>query len=310
MFLSDEQNVSIQQGNAPEIGTSSDRGALIFNSTVDVRGRFWRERANSFAARERVVPEEVAVALTYDGATYSVMMATPQDLRDFAVGYSITEGIISCPADIETFEECLTDGGIELRTWLARSPSELMQKRRRRTAGPTGCGLCGIESLSEAMRYLPPVDSHVVFDPHDIMAAMRALKPLQELNSVTHGTHAAAFWSDYGEIVNVREDVGRHNALDKLIGSLIIQGIDPKRGMVLLTSRLSVELVQKVGAVGIPAVVSVSVPTGLALRIAEAAGITVAAIARDDGFEVFSGHHRLSKCSKTNLDARSAENGK
>ena len=300
MFLSDEQKVSTQRANAPENVTSPDRSALIFNSAFDVRSRFWRERGNSFAARERVVPEEVAVALTYDGTTYSVMMATPQNLRDFAVGYSVTEGIISSPADIETLEECLTDEGIELRMWLARSPSELMQKRRRRTAGPTGCGLCGIESLSEAMRHPPPIDSDAAFDPTEIMEAMRGLKPLQELNNVTHGAHAAAFWSG-GKLVCVREDVGRHNALDKLIGFLVTREIDPKRGAILLTSRLSVELVQKVGAIGVPLVVSVSVPTGLALRVAEETGITVAAIARNDGFEVFTGHHRLSKYPNANL---------
>ena len=222
------------------------------------------------------------------------MMATPQDLEDFAVGFSLTEGIITKPADIESLEAVAQDDGVELRTWLRQPEAERLADRRRHIAGPTGCGLCGIDSIAEAMRPAAIVAPGGSFTAGQIMAAMASLAPLQALNDATRAVHAAAFWTPTHGIVALREDVGRHNALDKLAGALARSDIDAATGMVLLTSRVSVEMVQKTAVIGAPLIASVSAPTALAVRMATAAGITLVAIARQDGFEIFSNNHRLN----------------
>jgi FdhD protein len=243
---------------------------------------------------DRTIPEETAVAFTYDGGTYAVMMATPNDLEDLAVGFSLTEGIVASPRDIRDLAVVEEIAGIELRMWLGEASGAALRDRRRRTAGPTGCGLCGIESLAEAVRPAPPVGQGLVFTPAEIMRAMALLPPLQALNRATHAVHAAAFWRRGSGIVLLREDVGRHNALDKLVGAMARAGIAGGEGLLLLTSRVSVEMVQKAAVAGIPALVAVSAPTALAVRTAEAAGITLAAIARADGFEVFAHPQRIA----------------
>lgn len=240
------------------------------------------------------MPEEVAVAFTYNGGTQAVMMATPADLADFAVGFSLTEGIVRAHEEIERLEIVDDPVGIELRMWLPDVPARSLTERRRHNAGPTGCGLCGIESLSEAMRALPPVVEGPRVLPADIAGALGALAPLQTLNHETRAVHAAAFWLPGEGIVAVREDVGRHNALDKLIGALARQGVAATSGVLLMTSRVSVELVQKAAVAGMPILVAVSAPTALAVRTAEAAGITLVAVARADGFEVFTHARRIS----------------
>jgi FdhD protein len=242
-----------------------------------------------------MIPEETAVAFTYNGSSYAVMMATPHDLEDFATGFTITEGIVSSPNEIESLEILEEDVGIELRMLLGAPHGNALDNRRRHLAGPTGCGLCGIESLIEAVRPPSRVHDGMVFTPRDIMRALEGLAPHQMLNLQTRAVHAAAFWQPGSGIVAVREDVGRHNALDKLCGALASEAIPGGSGMVLLTSRVSVEMVQKAAAVGVPVVVAVSAPTALAVRTAEAAGITLVAIARGDGFEVFTHPRRISK---------------
>ncbi len=177
--------------------------------------------------------------------------------------------------------------------WLAPEDAALISERRRHVAGPTGCGICGIESIAEAVRPAAVVPHGQTFTPEQIMMAMQAIAPLQSINLQTRAVHAAAFWSPAGNIVALREDVGRHNALDKLAGALARSRAGASGGMVLLTSRVSVEMVQKAAAIGAPVMVAVSAPTALAVRTAEAAGITLIAIARQDGFEVFSHGSRI-----------------
>lgn len=250
-------------------------------------------RAGELRGGERAIPEETAIALSYDRVTHAVMMATPGDLEDFAVGFSLSEGIIASPDEIETIEIVPGDDGIELRMWLAGPRGDAFTDRRRHLAGPTGCGLCGIESLEQAMRKPPPVDSDLRVTREMIGAAIASLRGAQRLNRETHAMHAAGFWQSGHGLVALREDVGRHNALDKLAGAMARDGVSAARGIVLLTSRVSVELVQKAAVMGAPVIVAISAPTGLALRTAETAGITLAAIARDDGFELFTHPHRI-----------------
>lgn len=257
-----------------------------------VRREIWRE--TGVTAGDRAIPEETATALTYNGGSYAVMMATPQDLEDFAVGFSLTEGIIESPSDIDSLEVIPQDDGVELRMWLRQAEANRLVDRRRHIAGPTGCGLCGIDSIAEAMRPASIVAPGGSFTADQIMAAMAALSPLQALNGATRAVHAAAFWTPATGIVALREDVGRHNALDKLAGALARTGVDVTSGMVLLTSRVSVEMVQKTAVIGAPLIASVSAPTALAVRMAAAAGITLVAIARQDGFEIFANNHRLN----------------
>ncbi|MGH7155545.1 MAG: formate dehydrogenase accessory sulfurtransferase FdhD, partial [Acetobacteraceae bacterium] len=232
----------------------------------------WRDGKAHRGAR--VLPEETAVVLTYNRATLAVMLATPADLEDFALGFSLTEGIIETPAQLDELKVVALDNGIELRMWLAPERAGIADARRRRLIGPSGCGLCGIESLGDAVRQPSPVVSNVCFAGADVATAMEALPGAQELNRATHAVHAAAFWHPARGMVALREDVGRHNALDKLAGALARQGTAASDGIVLLSSRLSVELVQKAAAIGAPVVAAVSAPTALAVRVAERAGIT------------------------------------
>jgi FdhD protein len=264
-----------------------------------VHRQIWREGRPSVGSRS--IPEETAVALTYNGGTYAVMMATPRDLEDFAVGFSLGEGVIASSSDIDSLDIMPLDDGVELRMWLGRPKAARLQERRRHIAGPTGCGLCGIESIAEAMRPAAVVGHGRKFSPQQIMAAMQGLPSRQKLNIETRAVHAAAFWNAASGIVALREDVGRHNALDKLSGALARGSIAAGEGIILLTSRVSVEMVQKSAAIGASVMVSVSAPTALAVRIADAAGITLAAIARADGFEVFTHPHRISHVETTSV---------
>jgi FdhD protein len=256
-----------------------------------IRSDGWRN--GSISESTRAVPEETAIAISYNGGTYAVMMATPRDLEDFAVGFSLSEGVVQSASQIESLEVVPLDDGIELRMWIGESLSLRLSERRRHIAGPTGCGLCGIESIAEALRPAAVVGPGQQFAAEQIVAAIQCLPALQKINIETRAVHAAAFWTRAAGIVCLREDVGRHNALDKVAGALARSGAATSEGMVLLTSRVSVEMVQKAAAMGAPLLVAISAPTALAVRMADAAGITLAAIARSDGFEVFTHPGRI-----------------
>ena len=260
-------------------------GMTIPEPAVTVQA--WRGGIRSL----RTVPEETAVALTYNRTTHAVMMATPADLEDFAAGFSRAEGIIDAADDIEELEVVAAPLGVEVRMWSAPDRMAALERRRRQSAGPTGCGLCGMDSLADAMRAPPAVGAGPRFTAAEIAQAVASLDPAQALNHATHAVHAAGFWR--GGLVALREDVGRHNAVDKLTGALLRAARDPADGILVMTSRISVELVQKAAGAGIAVLVAVSAPTALAIRVADAAGLTLVGVARRDGFEVFTHPHRI-----------------
>ena len=249
-------------------------------------------RAGRWLREPRALPDEVPVALVYNGTTQAVMMATPADLEDFGRGFSLTEGLVTDPSEITGLEVVEHGQGIEIRMWLADAAAERFEARRRATVGPVGCGLCGIDSLDEAMRVLPALpQGGPVLTPAGIAEAMAGLARHQALHDRTRAVHAAGFFVPGQGLVLAREDVGRHNALDKLAGALT--GSDPSTGAVALTSRVSVNMVQKTVVLGARILIAASAPTSEALRQAEAAGLTVIALVRGTDFEVFTGEARI-----------------
>jgi FdhD protein len=242
---------------------------------------------------ERTVAEETPIAIVHDGSTHAVMLATPADLEDFAIGFSLTEGVIERANEVTALEVVESALGIELRLWLAPERGQALSLRRRTMAGPTGCGLCGIESLAalQRPRRRPPAEPGPL-SPADIRHAVASIEAAQSVGRQTQAVHAAGFWRKGEGLVALREDVGRHNALDKLAGAMARGGVEPA-GVVVLTSRVSVELVEKAAAMGVGVIAAVSAPTALAIRTAEANQITLIAVARPDGFEVFTRPDRL-----------------
>ena len=266
---------------------------MIFAPVIPVTRIVWRD--NGATEGCRTIPEETPIALTYNRATHAVMLATPADLEDFAVGFSLAEVIIRGVADIGEIEIVPVPDGIELRMTLDGERLDALTQRQRRLAGPSGCGLCGLDSLASAVRPVPTVLAAGSFTPDMVRAAMASMPVAQRLNQQTRAVHAAAFWTPAVGLVALREDVGRHNALDKLAGALARQGVSAASGLLLLSSRVSVEMVQKAATLGAPIIVAVSAPTALAVRVADTAGITLIGIARADGFEIFTHASRIVK---------------
>jgi FdhD protein len=237
----------------------------------------------------RAIPSEVPVNLVYGGIPFAVMMTTPCDLEDFAVGFSLTEGVIQCASDIRGIR--VESGEQGLRLAIDLTPSRLHEHlaRRRTLSGRTGCGLCGTDDLSALPQARMPSGIAPNISLTAIRTALDMLNSEQALNERTHAVHAAA-WADLnGTILCVREDVGRHNALDKLIGTLCRAGTKPDNGFVVVTSRCSFELVEKVAAYGARTLIAISAPTSLALERAQRLDITLIAIARRDSVTVFHG---------------------
>lgn len=237
---------------------------------------------------ERTVPVEAPVALEYSGIGYAVMMATPDQLEDFAIGHALAEGLARSRQEIGPVDIAEVDGGWVVRAQLAPAATSAIHARARTRVSDSSCGLCGVESIEEALRPLPPVTGSVRVSREAIASALAALPEHQTLGRATGATHAAAFCDTTGHIVCVREDVGRHSAFDKLIGAMARTSQGMAHGFVLLSARCSFELVEKAVRAGAPMLVTISAPTSLAIERAKSAGLTLLALARQDSVIVIN----------------------
>lgn len=271
--------------------TQGEAGAM-----TDSHRRYGVERwvGEGATQAEDVIAEEVPVALVYNDLSHAVMLATPRELEDFALGFSLSEGIVGDASELYEMEVVEHAGGTEVRMRLSGARFAALREHRRALAGRTGCGLCGIESLEQMVsRQVPSVSARGVVATGALQRAQSELQAMQHLFNLTGAVHAAAWCCFDGSVELVREDVGRHNALDKLIGAVAAQGKAFDDGFVLMTSRASYEIVQKAAAVGIAVVAAVSAPTGMAVRIAQAAGLTLIGFTRGNRHSVYSHPQRV-----------------
>lgn len=246
-------------------------------------------------ANEDCIAQEVAVALVYNGISHAVMMASPLNLDVFAKGFSLTEGIIDQPGDIFSIDINHVDGGIEVSIAISGQCFMRLKNKRRNLSGRTGCGICGAESIQQIRTNLPKVSGDFLISHKAINCATLALNVNQPLQHATGAVHGAAWCDTQGTIVQVCEDVGRHNALDKLIGLLWQQGSFSQPGFLLISSRASYEIVQKAAMANIAVVAAVSAPTSLAIDIAEETGITLVGFSRKNRHVAYTNTHRLKK---------------
>jgi FdhD protein len=245
------------------------------------------------AAQQRAVPAEVPIAISFLGIGYAVMMATPSDLEDFAYGFACSERLIEAAADVIGMELRAEGEGVLLGIELAPERHERVLQRVRHRVGESSCGLCGIENLEQALRPLPTLPAPAAIVPAAIFRALEALRAHQPLNAETGAVHAAAFCDAQGAVIAAREDVGRHNAFDKLIGHGLREELDMRAGFALVTARCSYELVEKAALAGVPLLVTISAPTGLAIARAKEAGLTLVALARADSMLVMTDPYGL-----------------
>lgn len=250
----------------------------------------WRQKRQSTPQSEPdELANEVPVALQYNGISHAVLLATPTFLEDLAVGFSFTEGIIRQASDIYDIQIEHDERGYSLNIEIASACLNQLKQRRRQLAGRTGCGLCGLESLNEVRRELPTVPApNQAYTSQAIFNALDQLRDQQPLHQITGATHAAGWTNHNGDILVVREDVGRHNALDKLIGHLLRQHIALDTGMVVVSSRASFEMVQKTATLGIAILIAVSAPTSYAIQVAEELGLLLVAFGREKQFSAYS----------------------
>ncbi|MBC8210338.1 MAG: formate dehydrogenase accessory sulfurtransferase FdhD [Gammaproteobacteria bacterium] len=239
------------------------------------------------------IAEEVPVALEYNRVSYAVMLATPDQLEDFAIGFSITEGIVQRLEDIHDIDIIEADRGITVRLTISSSCFRALKLKRRTLAGRTGCGLCGTENLEQLYRQLPAVESSACYPVEMLQRGFEHLNKQQQLKNLTGATHAAAWMDQTGQVTHMREDVGRHNALDKLLGCLSRERLDFSQGALLITSRASYEMVLKSALLGVGILAAISAPTGMAVRLAESSGLTLAGFVRENRLLVYSHGARL-----------------
>ena len=267
-------------------------GAAIQRLVTGVQDEHPFERAEWLA-------DEVPVALEFNGITHVVMLCTPIDLEDFALGFALTEGLLSSPDELYGIDESHSCDGITLKLEVSSSAFARLKERRRSMAGRTGCGLCGTDSLAQVRQTLPEfraigTEPAEPLSPAAVSHAMDSMKAMQALHHATGAVHAAAWCRQDGEIELLREDVGRHNALDKLIGAAARHGFQSPAAFIAVTSRASFEMVQKTAMAGVSTLAAISAPTAFAVRTAEAAGLTVIGFARNHSLTVYSRADRLA----------------
>lgn len=264
-----------------------------FQGVVQRSVERWRDGASTPV--EDVVAEEVPVAMVYNGRTFAVMMATPHDLDDFALGFSLTERLIDDPSQLLQLETHALIEGIELSMQVTdNAPGAHLEKERQRLLpGRSGCGICGTRELEDAVRHDAAVGAGIAITRDALEKALHELKERQPMNLATGAVHAAAWADASGRILHVREDVGRHNALDKLIGAIRRAGVDVNDGFAVVTSRASYEMVTKAASAGIALLVAISAPTALAVELARSAGLTLIGFARPGSHNVYTHPSRL-----------------
>ena len=251
-----------------------------------VKVQTWR--GGRVARADDWLADEVPVALVFNGISHAVMLATPLDLEDFALGFGLSEGLLAQPGELYGIEEVAVANGIELQLEVASACEYRLKERRRNLSGRTGCGLCGTESLAEVLRPMPALAGRLTITPQALARSLVTLRAAQSLQHSTGASHAAAWCDAAGEALIVREDVGRHNALDKLAGAMVRAKVQAQQGFITVTSRASVEMVQKTVMAGVSLLAAVSAPTALAVEVAQRAGLALAGFARGDDFVAYS----------------------
>lgn len=274
------------------------------NQSRQVRVNNWAQNLKDQARQGGLdhVATELPVALTYNRLSHVVMMVTPADLEDFALGFSLTEGIIPSVAELLSIRVLPREGGMEVAMTISEEWFDRLATQRRNLTGRTGCGLCGAERIEQALRYPEPVSDTLRISHASVQRALKNLQQHQPLQSLTGATHAAAWCDLQGEIQLLREDVGRHNALDKLLGALTKQEFDPERGrafdpatgFLLISSRASYEMVYKAASMGVQLLVAVSAPTTLAIEFAERCGLSLVGFARPGRHNVYTFEQRIA----------------
>jgi FdhD protein len=286
--------VSDQPGVRPTLDSAHPLFGLGYEEPL-VRRAFLRVSDDGTVEDSATVAEETPVALIYNGWPHVVMMCTPADVEDFAYGFTVTEEIVAGLAEIERVHAVRSSQGIEVEIVVPDAAADALRGRGRSLVGRTGCGLCGVTTIDDALRPGRSVTPRATIAPAALFRAGDELPKWQHYNEGTGAVHAAGWATAEGRIVLAREDVGRHNALDKLIGAMLRSGVDPAEGFAVVTSRASYELVQKCAVAGISLLAAISRPTGLAIRMAEAAGITLAALLRGHSVNVYSHADRLNR---------------
>lgn len=258
---------------------------------LELTARQWHEGV--VQQRTQRIVEETPVVIVYNGTPHVVMMATPSDLEDFVLGFSLSEELIRSPADLHGVELVRYSQGIEVQATIAAACEAVVASRNRRLTGRTGCGICGTDSIAAVLKELHPVAPGTSVEPKAILAALESLVSHQTLNAAAGAVHAAGWANLDGVVEFAREDVGRHNALDKLIGAALRRAVNAQSGFVVVTSRASFEMVQKATVLGAPLLAAISGPTGLAVRVAEQAGLTLVGFARGERLTVYTHPERV-----------------